>query len=190
MYCEVYLPNSSDQPWSTSSRSSWATIPTLIAALCATVSSETLIHTYIRNAELASLCIALCHLKGRQGSKGVSYAGRRSCWKAYIEGMKMIFSAKKVSPIVQSSRLVQWLLTTTLTSLMRTFLSVLPVCSLQVHMKAITHAKYWSLTLAFQIIFTRAPVNFTWAQTRVCPGVAMPLFPLLLTCASFTRLCT
>ena len=33
----------------------------------------------------------------------------------------------------------------------------------------------WSLTLAFHIIFTRAPVNFMWAQARVCLGVAMPL---------------
>ena len=23
--------------------------------------------------------------------------------------------------------------------------------------------------------FTRAPANFTWAQARVCPGVATPL---------------
>ena len=42
-------------------------------------------------------------------------------------------------------------------------------------MKAIAHANNWSLTLAFHIIFTRAPVNFTWAQARVCPGVATPL---------------
>ena len=56
-----------------------------------------------------------------------------------------------------------------------TILSVLPVCSLHVHMKAIMHANNWSLTLAFHTIFTWAPVNFTWAQARVCPGVATPL---------------
>ena len=33
----------------------------------------------------------------------------------------------------------------------------------------------WSLTLAFHIIFTCAPVNFTWAQAQVCLGVATPL---------------
>ena len=33
----------------------------------------------------------------------------------------------------------------------------------------------WSLTLAFHIIFTRAPVNFMWAQTRQCPGAVTPL---------------
>ena len=32
-------------------------------------------------------------------------------------------------------------------------------------------------TLAFHIISTRAPVNLTWAQARVCPGVAMALDP-------------
>ena len=55
-----------------------------------------------------------------------------------------------------------------LRSLLRPFLatntipSVLPVCSLHVHMKAIAHANNWSLTLhvAFHIILTRAPVNF------------------------------
>ena len=55
-----------------------------------------------------------------------------------------------------------------LRSLLRPFLatntipSVLPVCSLHVHMKAIAHANNWSLTLhvAFHIIFTWAPVNF------------------------------
>ena len=51
--------------------------------------------------------------------------------------------------------------------------SVLPVCSLHVHIKiAITHR---SLTLALHIIFSRAPANFTWAQARVCLGVATPL---------------
>ena len=44
------------------------------------------------------------------------------------------------------------------------FFQALPVCSLHVHMKVITHAYNWSLTLAFHIIFTRAPVNFMWAQ--------------------------
>jgi len=42
-------------------------------------------------------------------------------------------------------------------------------------MKAIAHANNWSLTLAFHNIFIRAPVNFTWVQTRVWPGVATPL---------------
>jgi len=42
-------------------------------------------------------------------------------------------------------------------------------------MKVIVHANNWSLTLAFHIIFTRAQVNFTWAQARVCLGVATPL---------------
>ena len=69
----------------------------------------------------------------------------------------------------------------TLRSLLRlilatnTILSVVPVCSLHVHMKAIAHANNWSVTLAFHIIFTQAPVNFTWAWAQVCPGVAMPL---------------
>ena len=40
-----------------------------------------------------------------------------------------------------------------------TILSVLPVCSLHVHMEAIAHANDWLLTLAFYIIFTWAPVN-------------------------------
>ena len=53
----------------------------------------------------------------------------------------------------------------------KTILSVLPICSLHVHMKAITHANNWSLTLAFHTIFTQAPVNFMWAQAWVCPGV-------------------
>ena len=39
-------------------------------------------------------------------------------------------------------------------------------------MKAITHANNWSLTLAFHIFFTWAPVNFAWAQAQ---GVATPL---------------
>ena len=48
----------------------------------------------------------------------------------------------------------------TLRSLLRLFLatnsilSVLPVCSLHVHMKVIVLANNWSLTLAFHIIFT------------------------------------
>ena len=46
--------------------------------------------------------------------------------------------------------------------------------SLHVHMKVITHANNWSLTLTYHIIFTRAPVNFTWAQTWVCLSVATP----------------
>ena len=33
----------------------------------------------------------------------------------------------------------------------------------------------WSLTFAFHIIITRAPVIFTWAEARVCPRVATPL---------------
>ena len=49
-----------------------------------------------------------------------------------------------------------------------TTLSVLPVCLLHIHMKAIAHANSWSLTLAFRIIFTQAPLNFTWAQAWVC----------------------
>ena len=58
----------------------------------------------------------------------------------------------------------------TLKSLLRlllatnTILSVLPVCSLHIHMKVIAHANNWSLTLAFHIIFTRAPVNFMRVQ--------------------------
>ena len=56
-----------------------------------------------------------------------------------------------------------------------TILSVLPVCSLHIHMKMIAHANNWSLTLPFHNIFTWAPVNFTWAQAWVCLGVAMPL---------------
>ena len=50
-----------------------------------------------------------------------------------------------------------------------TVLSVLPVCSLNIHMNVIAHANNWSLTLA------GAPVNFIWAQARVCLGVATPL---------------
>ena len=59
--------------------------------------------------------------------------------------------------------------------------TILPVCLLHVHMKAIAHANNWCLTIAFHIIFTWAPVNFTWAQARVCPGVyvVMPLSLLL-----------
>ena len=54
-----------------------------------------------------------------------------------------------------------------------TILSVLPVCSLHVHMKVIAHANN---LFDLSIIFTRAPVNFMWAQTWVAmPGVAMPL---------------
>ena len=56
-----------------------------------------------------------------------------------------------------------------------TILSVLPVCSLHGHMKAMAHANKWSLTSAFCNIFTWAPVNFMWAQARVSPGVATPL---------------
>ena len=56
-----------------------------------------------------------------------------------------------------------------------TILSLLPVWSLDVHMKAITHANNWSLTLAFHIIFTWALVNFTWAQAQLCPDVAITL---------------
>ena len=69
----------------------------------------------------------------------------------------------------------------TLRSLLRlilatnTILSVVPVCSLHVHMKAIAHANNWSVTLAFHIIFTQAPVNFMWAWAQVCLGVATPL---------------
>ena len=66
----------------------------------------------------------------------------------------------------------------TLRSLLRplsatdTVLSVLSVFSLHVRLKfAIAHAN----NLAFYILFTWAPVNFTWAQPWVCPGVAMPL---------------
>ena len=52
-----------------------------------------------------------------------------------------------------------------------TILSVLTVCLLHVHMKlAIADANNWLLTLAF----TRAPVDFMWAQAWVCPGVASP----------------
>jgi len=40
-----------------------------------------------------------------------------------------------------------------------TILSVLPVCSLHVHIEAIARANDWLLTLAFYIIFTWAPVN-------------------------------
>ena len=29
--------------------------------------------------------------------------------------------------------------------------------------------------MAFHIIFTRAPLNFTWEQARVCSDVATPL---------------
>ena len=57
-----------------------------------------------------------------------------------------------------------------------TILSVLPVCSLHIHMKVIANANNRSLTLAFHIIFTRAPVTFTWAQTWVYLGVATPLY--------------
>ena len=70
----------------------------------------------------------------------------------------------------------------TLRSLLRPFLainiilSVLPVYLLHVHIKVIAHANNWSLTLAFHIIFIWASVNFMWAQARVCPGVATPLF--------------
>ena len=31
------------------------------------------------------------------------------------------------------------------------------------------------MTFAFHVIITWAPVIFTWAEARVCPGVAMPL---------------
>ena len=74
-----------------------------------------------------------------------------------------------------------WKFFYTLRSLLRLLLStntipsVLPVCSLHVHMKAIAHANNWSLSLAFHIILTWAPVNFTWAQDQVSPGVATPL---------------
>ena len=54
-------------------------------------------------------------------------------------------------------------------------LSLLPVCVLHVHMKAIAHANNWSLTSAFHITFIRAPVNFMWAQAQVCLGIATPL---------------
>ena len=65
--------------------------------------------------------------------------------------------------------LLRWFLAT------NTILLVLPACS---HHVAIGHANNnWSLSLAFHIIFIRAPVNFTWAQARVCPGVATPLPP-------------
>ena len=48
------------------------------------------------------------------------------------------------------------------------------VCSLHVRTKlAIAHANAWFLTVAFYIIFIRAPANFTWAQAWLCPGVAM-----------------
>ena len=42
--------------------------------------------------------------------------------------------------------------------------TILSVCSLHVHMKAIAHANNWSLTLAFHIIFTRTLVNLTCAR--------------------------
>ena len=46
----------------------------------------------------------------------------------------------------------------------------------------------WSLTLAFHIIFTHAPVNFMWAQAHVCLGVATPLhnFTTLIKCPVIT----
>ena len=43
---------------------------------------------------------------------------------------------------------------------------------------AIAHANNWSLILAFHIIFTQAPVDFTWVQAQVCPGIATPLTKL------------
>ena len=61
-------------------------------------------------------------------------------------------------------------------SVTNTILSVLPLCPLHVHMKLmIADTNTWSLTLVFYNIFTWAPANFMWAQTRVCPGEAMPL---------------
>ena len=55
--------------------------------------------------------------------------------------------------------------------------SDLPVSSLHVRMKlAIAHANIELIfDLSFLHYFTRAPANFTWAQPRVCPGVATPL---------------
>ena len=38
------------------------------------------------------------------------------------------------------------------------------LCMLGLHPHAILHANNWSLTLAFNIIFTHALVNFTWAR--------------------------
>ena len=55
-----------------------------------------------------------------------------------------------------------------------TILSVLPVCSLHIHMKVIANANNWSSTLTYHIILTWAPVNIMWAQTWVCLGVATP----------------
>ena len=51
-----------------------------------------------------------------------------------------------------------------------TILSVLPVCSLHMSTCKWLHMLITGLILAFHIIFTRAPVNFMWAQT----WVAMP----------------
>ena len=54
---------------------------------------------------------------------------------------------------------------------------------LQLIYKSMSHSvseimyESWSLsaTVAFYIIFTWAPANLTWAQARVCPGLATPL---------------
>ena len=64
----------------------------------------------------------------------------------------------------------------TLRSLLRlsltinTILSVLPISLLHVHMKAIAHANNLPLTLAFQVIFIRASVNFFVGTGPGMPG--------------------
>ena len=37
------------------------------------------------------------------------------------------------------------------------------------------YAGFMKLAIAHGDLFTRVPVNLTWAEARVCPGVAMPL---------------
>ena len=82
--------------------------------------------------------------------------------------MHNVFGWKTSSLIYELLKLYIYILTNTI-------LLVLPVCSLHIHMKVIAHANNWSLTLTFHIIFTRAPVNFMWAQAWVCSSVATPL---------------
>ena len=56
------------------------------------------------------------------------------------------------------------------------------------NLRSHNHANTWSLTLAFYIIFTWAPMNLTWAQAQVCPGVATPLLVALLLEGSYTHI--
>ena len=60
--------------------------------------------------------------------------------------------------------------------------SPIPTSLLHVHMKAIAHANNLPLTLAFQVIFIRASVNFFVGTGPGMPGVATPLIVQVKTC--------